>query len=284
MLACYSYIDQLELRGYYTLLRLLVEEMFDESGEKVTIVVHSMGGPVTLYFLNTVVSQEWKDQFINAFIPLSGAWSGGNSAIQAEVSGINPFPHFLHIFPTFLRELRSAIRSFESSVWLLPRSSIWGDTVLVTTPVRTYTANEYMDLFANISYPVGFDMYTGITGINEGFPAPNVPVYCFYGTNLSTPESFIYNASFPDVDPEMVLYGDGDSVVNLRSSEICLRWREQPQPFFTQTFPGVNHSLMVVNEDVLQAVCDVVCGAGAVFTQFTVIIISVAVMFSVITV
>ena len=255
--------------------------MFDDSGEKVTLVVHSMGGPVTLYFLTTVVSQEWKDQYINAFIPLSGAWSGGNLAIQAEVSGATVVPNLA--FP-FLRELRSFSRSFESLVWLLPKPSIWGDTVLVTTPNRTYSANDYSDLFTDISYPVGFDMYTGITGINEGFPAPNVPVYCFYGTNFTTPESFIYNSSFPDVDPEIV-FGDGDGLVNLLSSEVCLRWsQEQSQLFVSQTFPGVNHGLMLVDEDVLQAVCDVACGAGAVFTQFTVIMISIAVMFSIITV
>ena len=94
--------------------------------------------------------------------------------------------------------------------------------MLVTTPARTYTANEYNNLFTDISYPQGFEMYRGIIGINEGFPAPNVSVYCFYGTDLATPESFIYNSSFPDVDPEIV-FRDGDSVVNLLSSEICLR-------------------------------------------------------------
>ena len=255
--------------------------MFDESGEKVTLVVHSMGGPVTLYFLNTVVSQEWKDQYINAFVPLSGAWSGGNFAIQAGVSGAGIL---FNLNFTSRSELTSIIRSFESLVWLLPQPSIWGDTVLVTTPNRTYTANDYNDLFTDISYPQGFEMYTGITSINGGFPAPNVPVYCFYGTNLPTPESFIYNSSFPDVDPEIV-FGDGDVVVNLLSSEVCLRWsQQQSQPFVSQTFPGVSHGLMLVDEAVLEAVCDVTCGAGAVFTQFTVIIISIAVMSSMITV
>ena len=258
--------------------------MFDESGEKVTLVVHSMGGPVTLYFLTTVVSQEWKDQFINAFVPLSGAWSGGSAAVPAVVSGSNTPSTSPFLFPTFLRELRSIIRSVESVVWLFPRPSIWGDAVLVTTPVRTYTANDYSDLFTDISYPQGFDMYTGTLAINEGFPAPNVSVYCFYGTNFSTPESFIYNSSFPDVDPETV-FGDGDGVINLLSSEVCLRWsQEQSQRFVSQTFPGVEHIQMVMNEAVLEAVCDVACGAGAVFTQFTVIMISIAVMFSIITV
>ena len=276
--------DQLEMRGYYTQLRLLVEEMAAESGEKVTLVVHSMGGPVTLYFLTSVVSQEWKDLFINAFVSLSGAWTGGNSAIQTEVSGIDRLSNFANLFPAFLTDLRSVTRSFESYAWLLPSPSIWGDTVLVTTPNRTYTANDYGDLFTDISYPQGFEMYTPTTSINAGFPAPNVSVYCFYGTNSSTSESFIYNASFPNVDPE-VIFGDGDSVVNIQGSEICLGWsQEQSQRFESRSFPGVTHLQMVANETVLQAVADVVCGAGAVFTQFTVMIVSIAALFSIITV
>ena len=258
--------------------------MFDESGEKVTLVVHSMGGPVTLYFLTTVVSQEWKDQFINAFIPLSGAWTGSSSTVQAVVSGlvINSSSSVAAFGSSFLDNERAVIRSFESyGTWLLPSPSIWGDTVLVTTPNRTYSANDYNDLFTDISYPVGFEMYTGTMNISAGFPAPNVPVYCFYGTNVSTAESFIYNSSFPDVDPEVV-YGDGDSVVNLLNSEICLGWsQQQSQLFESRRFPGVSHLQMVANQTVLEAVAGVVCGAGAVFTQLTVIIISIAVLFSI---
>jgi len=46
------------------------------------LVVHSMGGIVSLYFLNEVVSQQWKDRYINAWVTLSAAWSGGNSVIE----------------------------------------------------------------------------------------------------------------------------------------------------------------------------------------------------------
>ena len=270
-------IDQLEMRGYYTQLRMLVEEMYEESGEKVTIVVHSMGGPVTLHFLTSVVNQEWKDQYINAFVPLSGAWSGGNSALQAEVSGGDAGLAAL-VSPEVFSELRSAFRSHQSLVWLIPQPSVWQDTVLVTTPTRNYTANDYSDLFADISYPQGFEMYTGVTSINEGFPAPNVPVYCFYGTNVLTPESFVYNSSFPDVEPEIV-FGDGDGTVNLLSSEVCLKWaQEQSQPFFSQSFPGVDHDGVVNDQVVLEAIENIVSSAGVVVTSVTVI--SIAIMFS----
>ena len=135
-------------RGYYTKLQNLIEEMYTQNNqEKVTIVVHSMGGPVSLYFFTKIVSQEWKDQFINAYIPLSGAWNGGNKAVEAQVSGISPVTRFTFLFPGLLSQVRTLTRSFPSIAWFLPLPSIWGDQVLVRTPTRTYTANDYEVLF-----------------------------------------------------------------------------------------------------------------------------------------
>ena len=44
-----------------------------------------------LYFFTQsgVVTQEWKDQFIGNFIPVAGAWSGGNVALQYKISGFS---------------------------------------------------------------------------------------------------------------------------------------------------------------------------------------------------
>ena len=54
--------------GYYSQVKQLIEEMYAERSQKVTIVAHSMGGPVALYFLNEVVDQAWKDKHVNAFM------------------------------------------------------------------------------------------------------------------------------------------------------------------------------------------------------------------------
>ena len=76
-----------------------------------------MGGIVSLYFLNEVVTQEWKDQYINAWVTLSGAWSGGVGGLRTVIS--DPF--------------RVAYRTFEGLSWLLPKPYVWNTTVLVTS-------------------------------------------------------------------------------------------------------------------------------------------------------
>ena len=226
----------------------------DNDNTRVTIVVHSMGGPVSLYFLNNIVSQQWKDMYIHSYIPLSGAWSGGNGILSNLLTG--PLePNFIERI-VGIEESRDLFRTFPSLYLLFPRASVWNDTVLITTPTRNYTANDYQELFDDAGYPQG---YTQFTDIPLDWPAPNVDTYCFYGVDIQTPMTFEYGnglGSFPtDID-----LGDGDGTVNLPSSEVCLRWSSMPDEYFfrSTTFSGVDHSAMISNEVVLQAIESVV--------------------------
>ena len=215
------------------------------------IVVHSMGGIVSLYFLNEVVTQEWKDQYINAWVTLSGAWSGGVGGLRTIISS----------------PLQLAYRTFEGLSWLLPKPSIWNTTVLVASTTRNYTANDYEDLFTDIGYPQGYQMYLGIVPLNENYPAPRVSIHCLYGVNVSTPESYTYGNGF-DANATNIKYGNGDGTVNLLSSEVCLKWRnEQTEPFSTLTFSGVNHGQMVTSTDVLETVAEIVGAPGPMPTS-----------------
>ena len=161
--------DYLESLGYYKMLRALVEEMYVSAGEKkVSLVVHSMGAPLTLHFLNNLVTQEWKDRYIHAFIPIAGAWSGGNQAVRALVSGISVVDLLKMLNPSIdpfslllarlgcsavsKETVRSTVRTLESMSLLLPKPSVWGSEVLVSTPMRNYSANDYQALFSDIGY------------------------------------------------------------------------------------------------------------------------------------
>ena len=248
--------------------------MYRENGNrKVTIAAHSMGAPIMLHFLTQsgVVTEEWKDQFIGNFIPIAGAWSGGNEALQSEISGLSvvsrgPGDIFFRIQDSISDLITQFLRSFQSIYFLLPRPSVWGNTILVSTPARNYTANDYQQLFFDIGLTDGFVMYQGIENVNRNFPSPNVPTHCFYGVGVGTPQSFHYARPFPegaDEGPEVIM-GDGDGSVNLRSSQVCLRWSNNNggRLFKSAMFYGVEHGAMLSNEGVLRQIERIVRAAN----------------------
>ena len=212
----------------------------DSGGAKVTIVVHSMGGYVSLFFLTKVVTQDWKERYVNGWVTLSGAWTGGSGALETIISS----------------PLHMADRTFQGLLWLMPNYAIVNDTVLVRAGNnRTYTAKDYQALFKDIGYPEGYQKYEGTLPLNKGFPAPNVSTHCFYGTDVDTKESFVYGNGF-DKPPTVTAYGDGDGTVNLVELEVCLKWGkgEQSAPFESKTFKKVKHGEMVTDSTVLKAV------------------------------
>ena len=76
--------------------------------------------------------------------------AGGNKDLQAEISGISPTDGGLNDMFGIIRFIQNWIRTsfkpivwtFQSTVYLLPRPSVFGNTVLVTTLTQSYTAND----------------------------------------------------------------------------------------------------------------------------------------------
>ena len=261
---------QLRTGGYYEELKSLIEKMnADRMAKrlygKVTLVAHSIGAPVILHFLNTFVNQGWKSKHIHAFITLSGAWSGGIGALQTVISGKSdaafaPIAADKTCRPSQVLYLlyRNAARTFPGVAYLFPKVSERGNDVMVTTPTRIYTANDYGALFRDLGYPQGFAMHREVEYINEDFCVPNVPVYCFFGTGIQTPENLRYDRQFPNSAPQAIL-GYGDGTVSNRISRTCLKWFPlQPGMFSAAAFPGVDHLSIVKNSRVLRAIDDVV--------------------------
>jgi lysophospholipase-3 len=227
--------------------------MYNETGKPVAMVVHSMGGPMSLYFLNEVVTQEWKNKYIKVYIPLSAAWAGASKSLETVVSGILPFTSFVNIS-------RGLKRSLQSLYWLSPRAEIYQNQVLVRTPQANYTANDYQQLFTKFArYPLGWTKYMPTSSINAGYSYPQVPTYCFYGSNIETPLTYVYSSDVASSNPS-VINGLGDGTVNEISLEVCLNWNASTNSsgFQSRAFPGVEHVDMVKNGGVLQAVCRIV--------------------------
>lgn len=76
-----------EKYGYFTSLAKLVEQLANDSGRKVTLVSHSMGGLIGSHFL-TKQPPEWKDKYINLFVPISTPWLGSPMAVSGFIEGM----------------------------------------------------------------------------------------------------------------------------------------------------------------------------------------------------
>ena len=227
----------------------LIEEMYEESSQqKVTIVVHSMGGPVTLYLLNNVTTQEWKDKYINTFIPLAGAWAGCNGGLLTKISAMLAGPQ-----AEYLEHFGTSFQTLESLVWLIPNPLVWKDRVLVTTKSHNYSANEYEQLFDSISRQTDYNEIKQAFRNNGNLSAPNVSVHCFYGIGTPTVEVVNYGSGLP-TSYDSITYGDGDSVVNLLSSQVCQQWSNQEAPFNVKIFEKLDHDEIVTDTSTLDAV------------------------------
>ena len=253
----YLYPDALLQQGYYDNLRSLIENTYQLAGNApVTLVVHSLGAPTSLFFLTKVVDQAWKDTYIKAYVTLSGAWRGAAKVAMAFISGDNE-----GIFidrPIWGRE---AQRSYLSTAWLLPYpSDTWTEEdILVVTGNKNYSSWDYYDLFNDIDYPLGYAMFEQVVNLTAPLPPPGVPTYCYYGADVKTPLQFIYRTKgFPNEQPT-ILYGLGDGTVNDNSLTSCEKWKDQQtQPVTLKAFSGVEHVSMLKSQPVIQAVQDIV--------------------------
>lgn len=72
---------------FFADLKQLVEETYALNNDQpITFVVHSMGGPMTLLFLQ-LQSDEWKAKHIARLMSLAGAWAGSVKALKVYAIG-----------------------------------------------------------------------------------------------------------------------------------------------------------------------------------------------------
>ena len=211
---------------------------------------------MSLYFLNEVVTQEWKDKYIKVYIPLSGAFGGASETIESVVSGRLPSFSVLHF-----EALLTLQRSLQSLYWLMPRAEIFENQILVQTPTTNYTALDYQQMFTTFAnYPLGWTKYMPTSSINAGYMYPGVPTHCFYGSDVPTPLTYVYKNNHSTTERPKVVMGTGDGTVNKAGLEVCLRWicSTNSTGFQSRAFCGVKHNDMLKNTEVLNAIGEIV--------------------------
>lgn len=124
-------------------MKTLVEETYEKSGnQRVTLIVHSMGGPMSLVFLQ-MQPQKWKDKYVDKIISLAGAWAGSVKAIKVFAIGDD-----LGSFALSGSTMRAEQITSPSLAWLMPSPYFWkSDETLVNTPTKQYTLSNINEFF-----------------------------------------------------------------------------------------------------------------------------------------
>lgn len=127
-----QYPPSLQRTGYYAQLQSMIESAYaNNNNTPVVLLGHSMGGPVSLYFLTTVVSAEWKAKYIYAYVPLSGVFGGAGMATQAMLAGFPFVVGNMHLISA--QNSLDLCRNMPGLIGLLPWQPPGGPEVVVAT-------------------------------------------------------------------------------------------------------------------------------------------------------
>ena len=238
--------------SFYDRLRSLVEETVSmNEGRRVVLVSHSMGGPVTLAFLQRQ-SSEWKSQYIRGFIPLAPPFAGAVSTLKAVISGDT-----LGV-PIVSHSLFHPIQSTcASGPWLLPQPKLWNDEILVKSSGSSFAADAYADMLSRLGLTQALDLIEdGVNGIAlRDFTPPGVPVHVLRGTGVATDAAYTYSDTFqngkvPSAPTISYEYG-GDGTVNDRSLGRAQEWIDNGEPANITSFQNRSHFGMLMDNEVI---------------------------------
>ena len=252
-----TYDFRLSPRGnpqFMTQLKDMVEESAKNSTAKVNLISHSLGGLVVHHFLTSFVSEEWKQQFIQSWIPLAPAYGGTKYTLKQLISGDAALIPWLRG-----KDVRDQQRSYETSVWLLPDRRLY-DGVIVSSPFKNYTIDDYFELFQDArlkTFTLQWYRVKDLTLWNENnqLADPNVTVYPIYGNGVDTTEQLVYSSAAMEEEPSKITSSKGDGVINLKSLQAGNSWDKAQPPLELE---GVSHVGILSEDRAIQYIQQVV--------------------------
>ncbi|CAL5038214.1 unnamed protein product [Urochloa decumbens] len=236
-------------------LTRLVERASERNGDRpVILVTHSFGGFYAMEFLNRS-PLTWRLRYVKHFVMLSNGVGGSALIMQvlASTTG-NPLP------PPTLRGsvLAFGNRSFATVFSLLPSPKVYGDTPLVITRSKNYSAENIPEFLA----PVGFSdeevtrYRTRALPLALNFRAPVVPMTAINGVGVPTVDKVVYEDGNFTGMPQVV-NGDGDGIVNLETVRALERLvgDDPDQRYFKSVLiSNTTHNGMISDDSALKTV------------------------------
>lgn len=246
-----------ELHKYYFSLRKTIEQLYISNRyKKVSLICHSMGCPVMLYFLQRM-PQIWKNFYIQRLISLGAPWAGSMGAVRAAFFGDNLGFSILNE-----KKMRELQLSLPATMFLFPKEYLYKNRTLIRTnmdpllhsaavPSQDYNLNDMQHLFKLADQMEFYQMYKNTQNLLGDLDPPNVEVWCLVGKGFPTLKEFHFGASFPH-SPREEVYEDGDRTVSLESAAHCRTWTtKQTQPVHYKEF-NTDHMGILRDQEVLK--------------------------------
>ncbi|CAF1296842.1 unnamed protein product [Adineta ricciae] len=227
-------------------LKELIEITYlTNKNEKISLISHSLGGSMTLNFLNQQ-NEIWKEKYIHSWISLSGNLAGGIDNIQSLIQGfVSP------LIP------KTILQTWDFYSWRLPNSFIYGTKrILIESPKKNYSSNDFFDFLNQLGAKQLAQVYLKSSLILSTFSPPNVNTFCFFGTNISTPIKYI-STSNTFHGKLSILYGSGDGELDDTNNYSCQLWNQTMDPKYQLTiksFPYVTHVGLLSNSNLLRQI------------------------------
>ncbi|KAK8448585.1 hypothetical protein SEVIR_7G054100v4 [Setaria viridis] len=241
-------------------LKLLVERASERNGNKpVILVTHSMGGLFTMVFLDRS-PLAWRRRYVKHLVMLCLGVGG---------SPLNMWPlAFDTLSPPSLpgTVLTYGNRSFASMFSLLPSPKVYGDTPLVITGAKNYSADNMVEYLAAVGLSEEqVALYrTRALPLTLNLRAPLVPMTSINGIGVPTIDRLVFLDGNFTAKPELV-NGDGDGQINLQTVLALERLvgGDPDQPYFKSILiPNTTHKGMISDELALKRVVSEILGAN----------------------
>ncbi|EIE25135.1 Lecithin:cholesterol acyltransferase [Coccomyxa subellipsoidea C-169] len=248
--------DGLEQIGFFQNLTQLVEHaVASNEGHPATIVAHSLGCLVSLSFL-TGKPAGWLTKHVSSLVAISAPWAGSVTALKGSISGDN---FDISIIPHGL--LRPVQSTAPSGPWLFPSPDQWGDTVLVQTGRKNYTAKDALQLLKDLELTQQAAVYPVVHNLTYPLPKVDFKIHCMYGLGKDTDEGYMYDvdafdSSAPNA-PKKIFHGEGDGTVNKRSLEACKGLGDNVT---LKSFGNASHTGILADKRLLSEVARIATG------------------------
>eukprot|EP01071_Lankesteria_metandrocarpae_P013282 Lankesteria_metandrocarpae@DN696_c0_g1_i2.p1 len=201
-------------------LKDLIEHAKAENkNRKVVLLSHSMGSLILSYFLNTQVDKGWKDEHIETFVSVSGAFGGSSSIIEALLTGFTEFFDVklpgkveLEVIPSAY--MRNFHRRAGSIFSLVPSPQVHGLNVRLVAQFPRF--DDVLEPKSKME-PQGVRSHhnrsTTSTAYSTAAPVQQLQQQSFNGTDPAV--HVMENNSLYDIESHAILEGQAEDMISV---------------------------------------------------------------------